>query len=79
MDPKEMLSKEIATKVRGHISQKSISEKVEQFFKQGNAFLLLEILDLRSEVKSLSISKTKRQALLVNFLFNETVQFLIHY
>jgi hypothetical protein len=53
MDPKEMLSKEIATKVRGHISQKSISEKIEQFFKQGNAFLLLEILDLRNEVKSL--------------------------
>ena len=48
-----MLSKEIAAKVRGHISEDTVSEKVDQFFKQGNTFLLKELINLRSEVKSL--------------------------
>ena len=48
-----MLSKEIAAKVRGHISEQTVSEKVDQFFKHGNTFLLLELMTLRQEVESL--------------------------
>jgi hypothetical protein len=53
MDPKKMLSKEISAKLRGHINEQTVSENVDQFFRHGNMFLLLELLTLRSEVKSL--------------------------
>jgi hypothetical protein len=53
MDPKKMLSKEIAAKVRGHISEQTVSEMVDQFFRHGNTFLLLELMSLRREVESL--------------------------
>ena len=53
MDPKKMLSKEISAKVRGHISEQTVSEKVDQFFRYGNTFLLLELVSLRREVESL--------------------------
>ena len=53
MNPKKMLSKEIAYKVKGDISEQTISEMVDQFFKHGNTFLLLELMTLRREVKSL--------------------------
>jgi len=48
-----MLSKEIAAKVRGHISEQTVSEMVNQFFRHGNTFLLLEVMSLRKEVESL--------------------------
>jgi hypothetical protein len=53
MDPKKMLSKEISAKVKGHISEETISETVDQFFKHGSTFLLLELVSLKREVKSL--------------------------
>ena len=53
MDPKKMLSKEIAAKVGGHISEQTVSEMVNQFFSHGNTFLLLELVNLRKEVESL--------------------------
>jgi hypothetical protein len=53
MDPKKMLSKEIAAKVRGHISEQTVSEMVDHFFRHGNTFLLLELMNLRKEVESL--------------------------
>jgi hypothetical protein len=53
MDPKKMLSKELAAKVRGHISEQTVSEMVDHFFKHGNTFLLLEVMNLRKEVESL--------------------------
>jgi hypothetical protein len=53
MDPKKMLSKELAAKVKGQISQETVSEMVEHFFRHGNTFLLLELLNLRKEVESL--------------------------
>jgi hypothetical protein len=53
MNPKKMLSKEITSKVKGHISEEIVSEKVDQFFRHGNTFLLLELISLRREVKSL--------------------------
>ena len=48
-----MLSKEIAAKVRGHINEQTVSEMVNQFFRHGNTFLLLELMNLRKEVESL--------------------------
>jgi hypothetical protein len=53
MDPKKMFSKELASKVRGQIDKEIICDTVDQFFKQGNAFLLLEIIKLRCEVNTL--------------------------
>jgi hypothetical protein len=61
MDPKKMLSKEIAHKVRGHLSEETVSEMVNQFFRHGNTFLLLELIYLRSEVKSLREELQNRQ------------------
>ena len=48
-----MLSKEISSKFRGQINEKTVSEKVDQYFRHGNTFLLLELISLRKEVKSL--------------------------
>ena len=48
-----MLSKEITSKVRGQISEQTVTEKVDQFFKHGNTFLLMELMNLRREVQSL--------------------------
>ena len=56
-----MLSKEIAYKVRGHMSEETVSELVDQFFRYGNTFLLLELIYLRSEVKSLREELQHRQ------------------
>jgi hypothetical protein len=53
MDPKKMLSKEIAAKVGGHISEQTVSEMVDHFFRHGDTFLLLELVNLRKEVESL--------------------------
>jgi hypothetical protein len=53
MDPKKLLSKEISAKFKGHISERDVNEKVDQFFKHGNTFLLLELVSLRREVESL--------------------------
>jgi hypothetical protein len=53
MNPKKMLSKEITSKVRGQISEQMVTEKVDQFFKHGNTFLLMELMNLRREVQSL--------------------------
>jgi hypothetical protein len=53
MDPKRMLSKELAAKVGGHISEQTVSELVDHFFRHGNTFLLLELVNLRKEVESL--------------------------
>ncbi|HSQ52970.1 MAG TPA: hypothetical protein VLM82_00830 [Acidobacteriota bacterium] len=53
MNPKKMLAKELAAKVKGQISEETVSEMVEHFFRHGNTFLLLELLNLRKEVESL--------------------------
>jgi hypothetical protein len=64
MDPKKMLSKELAAKVKGHISEQTVSEMVDHFFMHGNTFLLLELIDLRKEVESLreELSKNKKKS-----------------
>ena len=48
-----MLMNEISAKFRGHFSEQTVSEKVDQFFKHGNTYLLLELVSLRREVESL--------------------------
>jgi hypothetical protein len=48
-----MLSKELAAKVKGQISEQTVSGMVEHFFRHGNTFLLLELINLRKEVESL--------------------------
>jgi len=53
MNPKKMLAKELAAKVKGQIREETVSEMVEHFFRHGNTFLLLELLNLRKEVESL--------------------------
>jgi len=61
MDPKKMLSKEIAAKVKGHISGQTVSELVENFLRYGNTFLLLELVNLRNEVESLREELNQRK------------------
>lgn len=68
MDPKKLLMKEISAKFRGHFSEQTISEKVDQFFKNGIVFLLLELVRLQREVDNLREElqhqrKTKRSSL----------------
>jgi hypothetical protein len=53
MNPKKILSKEISQKVKGQISEETVSQNVDQFFRHGNMFLFLELMLLRKEVKSL--------------------------
>ena len=48
-----MLLKEITAKVRGHISEETVSETVDQFFRHGNTFILIELISLKMEIKSL--------------------------
>jgi len=53
MNPKEILLKEICDKVGDEISERIISEKVSQFFRYGNVFLLFEVMSLREEIERL--------------------------
>jgi len=53
MNPKEILSKEISSKVGYKISEQAISEKVNQFIRHGNLFLLFEVMSLRKDIERL--------------------------
>jgi hypothetical protein len=53
MNSKKMLTKEIAYRVKGQISEQIISETVDEFFKHGNMFLFMDLISLKGEVKSL--------------------------
>ena len=55
MNLKKMLSKEITSKVKDQISEQTVTEKVDQFFKHGNTFLLMELMNLRRELQSLRV------------------------
>jgi len=50
MNPREILLKEMFEKVGDTISKETISEKVNQFMKYGNLFLLFEVMSLRKEI-----------------------------
>lgn len=51
VDSKEILFKEIFDKVGDQVSEQTISEKVDQFIRYGNVFLLFELMILRKEIE----------------------------
>jgi len=53
MNSKEILLKEMFNKVGDKLSEETISEKVDQFVKYGNVFLLFEIMNLRKEIEKI--------------------------
>jgi hypothetical protein len=63
LDQKEILLKEISIRVGDKIGKQTVSEKVDQFIKYGNVFLLFEIVNLRKEIERIKeenqASKTK--------------------
>jgi len=59
LNQKEILLKEISVRVGDKISEETVSEKVDQFIKYGNVFLLFEMMNLRKEIERI---KEKKQA-----------------
>ena len=53
MNSREILLKELFDKVGDKISQQTLSEKVNQFVKCGNVFLLFEVMSLRKEIEKI--------------------------
>jgi len=51
MNSKEILLKEISDMVGDKISEQTITEKVNQFVRYGNVFLLFEVMSLRKEIE----------------------------
>jgi len=57
LDQKEILLKEISIRVGDKISEQTVSEKVDQFIKYGNVFLLFEMMSLRKEIERIKEEK----------------------
>lgn len=57
MDQKEILLKEISVRVGDKLSEETVSEKVDQFIKYGNVFLLFEMMNLRKEIERIKEEK----------------------
>jgi len=53
MNSKEIILKEMFSKVGDTISEQTISEKVSQFVKYGNVFLFFEVMNLRKEIEKI--------------------------
>ena len=51
MNQKEILLTEMLKKVGDRISEEIVAEKVSQFIKYGNVFLLFEVMSLRKEIE----------------------------
>lgn len=51
MNSKEILLKEIFDRVGDKISEQTIAEKVNQFVRYGNVFLLFDVMSLRKEIE----------------------------
>ena len=51
VNSKEILLKEIFDKVGDQVSEQTVSEKVDQFIRYGNVFLLFELMILRKEIE----------------------------
>lgn len=51
LDQKEILLKEISERFGDKMSEETVSEKVDQFIKYGNVFLLFEMMNLRKELE----------------------------
>jgi len=57
LDQKEILLKEISARVGDKIGTETVSEKVDQFIKYGNVFLLFEMMNLRKEIERIKEEK----------------------
>jgi hypothetical protein len=53
MNTKKMLSKEIYSIFEGEINEEIVTEKIDQFLRHGITFLLIELISLKREIKSL--------------------------
>lgn len=51
MNQNEILLTELLRKVGDRISEEVVAEKVSQFIKYGNVFLLFEVMSLRKEIE----------------------------
>lgn len=51
MNSKEILLREMFDKVGDTLSEQTVSDKVSQFMKYGNVFLLFEVMSLRKEIE----------------------------
>ncbi len=51
INSKEILLKEIFDMVGDQVSEQTVSEKVDQFVRYGNVFLLFELMILRKEIE----------------------------
>lgn len=51
MNQKDILLTEMLKKVGDRISEEIVAEKVSQFIKYGNVFLLFEVMSLRREIE----------------------------
>jgi len=51
MNQEEILLTEMLKKVGDRISEEIVTEKVSQFIKYGNVFLLFEVMSLRKEIQ----------------------------
>lgn len=60
LDQKAILLKEISVRVGNKIGEQNVSEKVDQFIKYGNVFLLFEMMHLMKEIETI---KEENQAL----------------
>jgi hypothetical protein len=53
MNTKKMLSKEICSIFEGEINEEIVAEKIDQFLRHGTMYLLIELIILKREIKSL--------------------------
>ncbi len=53
MNQEEILLTEMLKKVGDRISEEIVAEKVSQFIKYGNVFLLFEVMNLRKEIQKI--------------------------
>jgi len=53
MNPKEVLLKEMLEKIGDKVSEQTISEKINHFLKNGNMFLLFEVMSLKKEIETI--------------------------
>ncbi|MGD8506186.1 MAG: hypothetical protein PVF15_05920 [Candidatus Bathyarchaeota archaeon] len=53
MNQKEILLEELLKKVGDRISEETVDQKVTQFIKYGNVFLLFELMSLRKEIEGI--------------------------
>jgi hypothetical protein len=53
MNQEEILLTEMLKRVGDQISEEIVAEKVNQFIKYGNVFLLFEVMSLRREIEKI--------------------------